>query len=253
MAPSMAPSSAPGSSNSSLQPCVRTTSSSWTISARTKLMAYAKPSKHAAPACSTCRHTHPTSTRSSSSSQSSRLCSERPQPGPAMPSGLLSPKSSMPSPHTSVETTSPMQAIESHPENALARTIANFALNRKEEPSPLAGRQLARNSVLGVGDEILKRRENADYPYALFTGHDCDLCSVRVESRACQRRPDALLRRAGEQGNLAPRPRFPQPDGAIPGRCRHHIRTIRAELCAAHMTLQDDLLPSIRNAPDPDG
>src|SRR5262245_55107588 len=87
----------------------------------------------------------------------------------------------------------------------LARTIANFALNGKEETSPLAGRQFPWNGVFGVGSEILKRRENANYPYALFTGYDCDPCSIRIESSACQRRPDDFFLRAGKQSNLAPR------------------------------------------------
>src|SRR5262249_60665055 len=94
-------------------------------------------------------------------------------------------------------------------------TIANFTLNRKEEPSPLAGRQFPRNSVLGVGDEILKRRENANYAYVLLARYNRDPRPIRIESGACQPRPDDLFLRAGEQGNLASRPRFPQPDGAI--------------------------------------
>ena len=49
-----------------------------------------------------------------------------------------------------------------------AWTIANFAFDRKEETSPLAGGQLARNGLLGVGDEILKRRESANHPYGLM-------------------------------------------------------------------------------------
>src|SRR5262249_55571880 len=109
-----------------------------------------------------------------------------------------------------------------------ARTIANFAFDRKEETPPLAGRQFARDSLLGVGDEVLKGRESANYSYGFFpllpavdccsnckTGDDGDPRPIRIERRACRRRHDNLFVRVGEDSNLASRLNRPKPDSAV--------------------------------------
>jgi len=76
--------SAPMSRRCSHRRCGPATSSSWTISARTRSQACARPSRRAAPGCSACRPIRQTSTRSSSSSPSSRHSCARPPPGCAL-------------------------------------------------------------------------------------------------------------------------------------------------------------------------
>ena len=145
-------------------------------------------------------------------------------------------------------------AVEVGP--TLVRTIANLAFDRKEETSPFAGGQFARNGFLCKVDEVLGILEDAKYSDAFFTGDDCDPRSIRTENRTSQEKSPSCLTLAGKFRYLAPRLGGPEPNSAILERSCHDVLTARTELGAGYTAAvppKNGLLRSAGNAPDSHG
>ena len=105
------------------------------------------------------------------------------------------------------------QSVEAGP--TLARTIANIAFDGKEETSPFAGGQFARNGFLREVDEILGILKDANYSDAVVTADDCDPRSIRTENRTSRCWWLSFLPLAGKYCYLAPRLGGPEPNSAI--------------------------------------
>ena len=137
-----------------------------------------------------------------------------------------------------------------------ARTSTSCRVFRKEEASPFAGGQFARNGLPGKVNEILGCLENVNDTDAFFTGDDCDPGAIGTESRACRCRSTSL-------------PPAPARTAIWRPDCVAQSRTVRSSddavttyrplglnwalFTAPPCPLRTALSRSARDAPDPDG
>src|SRR5262245_34723837 len=135
----------------------------------------------------------------------------------------------------------------------LARAVPDFALDRQEVTLALAGRELSGHDGVGVVNEILGRRENANDPDVVFTGEDSDPSSIGTERRMRDRwLGSPCIPGTGKERDFLTRVRIPKPDGTIQRRCGHHVQPVGTERgrgSAGTETPEIGLLGAIPDAP----
>lgn len=88
---------------------------------------------------------------------------------------------------------------------ASARTSAVCGVFGKEEASPLARGEFARNGTAGEFDKLLGCLEDANDVDSLFAGNNRDMGAVGAESGTCKASSNGCIVLAAKDGNLAPR------------------------------------------------
>ena len=93
--------------------------------------------------------------------------------------------------------------------STLARTGALCRVFRKEEASPLARREFARDGTEGEVNKLLGCLEEANDAHSLFACNNRDVGAVGAQSCACKARSKGCSVLAPKDGKLAPRLRPP--------------------------------------------